>query len=173
MLKNFFLAIIFAAFLSLNTCYASETLASTTPDSEGWILAIEKDDDGDYLFVAYNDNTQQGGLVAYDKKFYNFYLNESPIIFIMGVAKSPRDVDVNFGEWSNDGEAHVFPVYALFEYNNGRVTLDSYLSSGEGLHPSHYQGRIQSPYHIKLAEVFLMKMPELHKVVESKGVNLP
>lgn len=172
-LKKFFVAIIFAALISLNTCYAAETLAMTETDSEGWLLAISKDNSGDNFFVIYNYQTEQGALLPYERKLYNFYLNKSPIIFIMGVANSPHDVDQNLGKWSDDGAIHFVPVYSNFEYENGRVIPETYPTSGAGLQPSHYQGRIQSPYHIKLAKVFMTKMPELHAAVERQGVTLP
>ena len=89
----------------------------------------------------------------------------------MAVIDSPRDVDVDFGIWEED--IHLLPVYALFNYVNGEVQLESYLSSGNGLNPSHYQGRILSPLHTKLAEIFITKMPELHKIVENEGIVLP
>ena len=169
--KKFFVAIIFAALIGVNYCRAAEVLATTNPDSEGWLLGLMQQDNGRNYFGIFNHKTKQGAWVLYERKIYDFYLNESPIIFIMGVVDSPRDVDENFGEWTD--KVHLLPVYALFNYENGQVTLDSYLSSGKGLHPSHYQGRIQSPYHIKLAEIFLTHMPELHKVVDGKGINLP
>ena len=172
-LKKFFVAILFAALISLNTCYAAETLAMTETDSEGWLLAISKDDSGDNFFVVYNYKTEQGALLPYEERLYNFYLNKSPIIFIMGVANSPRDVDQDLGKWSDDGLIHFLPVYSDFEYENGRVIPETYPTSCNGLSASHYQAIIKSPYHIKLATVFLTKMPELHAVVESQGVTLP
>ena len=168
--KKFFVAILFAALVSVNTCFAMELVTSTAPDSDSWLLAIMKEGN-EYIFVVFNNQTEQGAVIPYDRNFYNFYLGESPLIFVMAVHDSPRDVDVDLGEWAD--EFHLVPVYALFNYKNGKVTLDSYLSSGAGLNPSHYQGRIQSPYHIKLAEVFLTRMPDLHKAVESNGVVLP
>ena len=171
MLKKFFVAIIFAALLSVNNCYASfEEVAATTPDSDSWFLALLKNGE-EYYFAMVNKKALQGALVPYERDLYNFYLNESPIIFKMYVFESPRDVDADLGEWEN--KFHTIPVYALFNYSNGRVTLESYLSSGQGLNPSHYQAKIQSPYHIKLAEIFLTHMPELHRVIESKGITLP
>lgn len=168
--KKFFVGIILAALISVNTCFAMDVVASTAPDSDSWLLAIMKEGN-DHIFVVFNGKTEQGAIIPYDRNLYNFYLGESPLIFVMAVHDSPRDVDVDLGEWA-DG-FHLLPVYALFNYQNGNVTIESYLSSGAGLNPSHYQGRIQSPYHIKLAEVFLKRMPDLHKAVESSGVVLP
>lgn len=177
-LKKIFTAIIFAALISLNTCYAAETLAMTESDSEGWLLAISKDNSGDTFFVVYNYKMEQGALLPYERKIYDFYLNKGqygypPLIFIMRVANSPRDVDQNLGKWSDDGAIHFLPVYSNFEYENGRVIPETYPTSGAGLKPSHYQGKIQSPYHIKLVKVFMTKMPELHAAVERQGVTLP
>ena len=169
-LKKFFAAIVFATLISLSNCYAAETIASTPPDSDSWMLALVKEN-SDYYLVAYNNQMNNGALIPYDSKFYNFYLNESPVIFTMYIPGDQRDADANLGEWDED--FHLLPVYALFNYSNGRVNLESYLSSGKGLKPSHYQGRIQSPYHIKLATIFLTRMPELHRAVESKGITLP
>lgn len=170
--KKIFMALIFSLMIGLNTCAAEDDeILAVADGADPWILAITRDDDGEHYFLILNYQTKQGALVPYERRLYDFYLNESPVIFIMGVADSPRDVDEKLGEWSNN--IHLLPVYALFNYSNGQVTLDSYLSSGQGLKPSHYQGRIQSPYHIKLAEVFLTQMPALHRDAESKGVTLP
>ena len=177
MLKKFFAAIIFAALISVNNCYAAfEAVATTSIDSDSWFLAIIKNSDNDYYFAMVNKQNQQGAIVPYERKLYNFYFNKEqygypPLIFIMGVQDSPRDVDANLGEWS--GDFHLLPVYSNFEYENGRVIPETYPTSGVGLHPSHYQARIQSPYHVKLVKVFMTKMPELHRVVESNGINLP
>ena len=170
-LKKIFMALIFSLMIGLNTCAAEDEILAVAADADPWILAITRDDNGDHYFLILNHQTQQGALVPYERRLYDFYLNESPIIFIMGVVDSPRDVDEKLGEWSNN--IHLLPVYALFKYSNGQVTLDSDLSSGQGLTPSHYQDRIQSPYHTKLAEIFLTQMPALHRDAESKGVTLP
>ena len=181
--KKFLLSILFALFLTFNVSSVQaveslDMLATTASSSDPWSLSIYKDDEGNYGFVIYNLQTEQTAIVEYERDIYNFYLNKKPgssyydpLIFIMMVADSPRDVDADFGEWDDD--IHLLPVYALFDYVNGNVVLDSYLSSGAGLYPSHYQGRINSPYHIKLAEVFLTHMPALHRAVEDAGVYLP
>lgn len=172
MLKKFFVAIIFAALISVNNCYAAfEAVAATSIDSDSWFLAIIKNSDNDYYFAMVNKQNQKGAIVPYERKLYNFYFNKSPVIFTMYVLESPRDVDANLGEWS--GDFHLLPVYSNFEYENGRVIPETYPTSGVGLHPSHYQAIIQSPYHVKLVKVFLTKMPELHRIVENNGINLP
>ena len=153
------------------TCSADELLATTATDDNPWSLSIMKTDKNEYAFLVFNFQTEQGAIIPYSRDNYDFYLKDSPFIFLMAVKDSPKDVDKDLGEWRD--EFHVIPVYALFNYINGNVMLESYLSSGKGLQPSHYQARIQSPYHLKLAEVFLTQMPALHKAVEDGNVSLP
>ena len=171
MIKKFSAIIFCIAFLIMQNCSANEILATTANDEDPWSLSIVKTDKGDYGFLILNYETEQAGLVPYNKNFYNFYLKESPLIFLMAVKDSPRDVDVELGEWKDD--LHLMPVYALFNYSDGKVTMDGYPSSCSGLSASHYQGRILSPYHVKLTEVFLTHMPKLHKVVERGKISLP
>ena len=100
MLKKFFAAIIFAALISVNNCYAAfEAVATTSIDSDSWFLAIIKNSDNDYYFAMVNKQNQQGAIVPYERKLYNFYFNKEqygypPLIFIMGVQDSPRDVRI-------------------------------------------------------------------------------
>lgn len=159
------------AFLMTATCSASEIIATTATENNPWSLSIMKSEKNEYAFVVLNFQTEQGAVIPYSRDNYDFYLKDSPFIFIMAVHDSPKDVDQDFGEWRD--EFHLLPVYALFNYTDGNVNLESYLSSGQGLQPSHYQGRIQSPYHLKLAEIFLTHMPALHQAVENGGVTLP
>ena len=172
-LKKFLMALIFSLLIGLNTCAAEDEILAFSADADPWILALARDnDDGNIYFLIMNHQTVQGAIVPYERRLYDFYLNNSsPLIFIMAVMDSPRDVDSDLGEWANS--IHLLPVYAPFKYANGKVTLDSPLSSCNGLSASHYQRRRQSPYHTKLAEIFLTQMPALHKDAESKGVNLP
>ena len=171
-LKKFLMALIFSLLIGLNTCAAEDEILAFSADADPWILALAKDnDDGNYYFLVMNHQTNQGAIVFYERRLYDFYFNSSPLIFIMAVVDSPRDVDADLGEWTNS--IHMLPVYAPFKYANGKVTLDSPLSSCNGLSASHYQGSIKSPYHTKLAEIFLTQMPALRKDAESKGVTLP
>ena len=170
-LKKFF-ALFFGIMIFLTaTCSANEILASTADENNPWSLSIIKNDKNEYAFLVFNFQTDQGAVIPYSRDYYNFYMKGSPCIFLMAVPDSPKDVDFDLGEWRD--ELHVIPVYALFNYENGVVNLESYLSSGQGLQPSHYQARIQSPYHQKLAEIFMTQMPALHQAVESGGVTLP
>lgn len=170
-LKKFF-ALIFGISLFLTaTCSANEMLATTATENDVWSLSLIKTDNQEYAFLVLNLQTEQGAIIPYSRDYYDFYLKDSPFIFVMAVVDSPKDVDKDLGEWRN--EFHLLPVYALFNYTGGKVNLESYLSSGQGLQPSHYQGRIQSPYHLKLAEIFLTHMPALHQAVENGGVALP
>ncbi len=170
-LKKIFAFVLGVSFLVMSTCSATEILATTATEEDPWSLSIMKVDENKYAFLVFNVQTEQGAIIPYRPEYYNFYLNESPFIFIMIVKDSPSNVDTDLGEWRDD--MHLMPVYALFNYSNDQVNLESYLSSCNGLSASHYQGRIQSPYHIKLAEIFLTHMPALHKAVESGGVKLP
>lgn len=171
------LALVFCVSIFLTrSSSAMEILATTATETNPWSLSIVKTDDGDYGFLILNYQTEQAGLVQYNRDIYNFYLNKgqygySPLIFIMAVKDSPKDIDTDLGEWREG--MHLLPIYAPFDYSNGQVILESYVSSCNGLSASHYQGRIQSPYHIKLAEIFLTHMPALHRAVESGGVVLP
>lgn len=170
-LKKFFAPVLGILLLMTATCSATEMLATTATENNPWSLSLIKSDGGEYAFLVLNFQTEQGAIIPYNRNNYDFYLKDSPFIFLMAVKDSPKDVDNDLGEWR--GEFHVIPVYALFNYINGNVVLESYLSSCNGLSASHYQGRIQSPYHIKLAEVFLTQMPALHKAVEDGEVKLP
>ena len=170
-LKKFF-ALFFGIMIFFTaTCSANEILASTADENNPWSLSLIKTDNNEYAFLVLNFQTEQGAIIPYSRDYYNFYMGESPFIFIMAVPDSPKDVDYDLGEWRD--EFHLIPVYALFNYSNGAVNLESYLSSCNGLSASHYQAHINSPYHLKLAEIFLTHMPALHKVVESGGVTLP
>lgn len=153
------------------TCSASEMLATTATENDPWSLSLVKTDNNEYAFLVLNFQTEKGAIIPYSQDNYNFYFKDSPFIFLMAVIDSPKDVDKDLGEWRSD--FHVIPIYALFNYINGNVMLESYLSSCKGLSASHYQARIQSPYHLKLAEVFLTHMPALHKAVEDGNVKLP
>ena len=175
-LRKFLTALIFSLIVSVNVCSADEVLAvAETPDD--WALTLVKTDGGAYLFYIIEEDTNKQAFVPYDRKVYDFYLHRdsdgifSPLIFNLFTTQGPTDVDDEFGEWEN--RMHILPVYALFEYDGEKVFLESYLSSGEGLHPLHYQGRLQSPFHIKLAETFVTQMPALHKIIDSQGIILP
>ncbi len=170
-LKKFFALIFGISLFLMSTCSASEIVATTATENDPWSLSIMKTDNNEYAFLILNFQTDQGAIIPYNRDYYDFYLRESPVIFVMAVKDSPKDVDKDFGEWRDD--LHLLPVYALFNYSNDTVNLESYLSSGQGLQPSHYQGRIQSPYHLKLAQIFLTHMPALHKAVEADGITLP
>ena len=180
MLKKFFAAIIFAALISVNICYAKEELAAVRT-SDGWVLRLMKLDTLHYDFEIIDTNGNCAALVPYSRKLYDFYYSKFPIIFVMGIYNDSHDVDENLGKW--EGSTHYLPVYACFEYSesqsnarykdNGRVILESWLGSCGGLSASHYQGHIKSSYHFKLTEVLLTKMPELHRSVNSNGINLP
>lgn len=170
-LKKIFALIFGISLFFTATCSANEIIATTAAGNTPWSLSIMKTDNNEYAFLVLNFQTEQGAIIPYNLDYYNFYLKESPFIFVMAVKDSPKDVDKDFGEWRD--EFHLLPVYALFNYADGKVNLESYLSSGQGLQPSHYQGRIQSPYHLKLAEIFLTHMPALHQAVENGGVTLP
>ncbi len=169
--KKIFALIFGISLFLMSTCSANELLATTAGENNPWSLSLMKTDAGEYAFLVMNIQTDQGAIVPYSREYYNFYMEEDPFIFVMAVKDSPKDVDEKLGEWHD--EFHIIPVYALFNYADGKVNLESYLSSGQGLKPSHYQGRIESPYHIKLAETFLTHMPALHKAVEDRGVTLP
>jgi len=175
-LKKFFAALIFSLLIFVNSCNAHEILAvAETPDN--WALTLVKTDDDVYLFYIIEEETEKQAFVPYDRKVYDFYLHRdsdgifSPLIFNLFTTQGPDDIDEEYGVWEN--RMHIFPVYALFEYDGEKVFLESYLSSGEGLHPMHYQGRIQSPFHIKLAETFVTQMPVIHKIIDDKGIILP
>ena len=173
--KNFLILLCFIL-LNFNICLASDFVIQTSEDDESWSLGIVADDSGKYFFSVYNSITSQIALIPYERELYNFYLTKGtygygPLIFLMIISNSPDDVDTDFGEWE-DG-IHILPVYALFDYDGENITLTSYLSSGSGLNPSHYQGRIESPYHQKLAEIFLTRMPDLHLAVEENNIFLP
>ena len=170
-MKKIFAFVFGISLLVMSTCSANEILATTATEGDPWSLSLMKVDADKYAFLVFNIQTEQGAVIPYNQNSYNFYQQGSPFIFIMAVKDSPKDVDNDLGEWRED--MHLIPVYALFNYSNNEVNLESYLSSCNGLSSSHYQGKIQSPYHIKLAEVFLTQMPALHKAVESEGIKLP
>ena len=170
-LKKIFASVLGVSFLLMSICSASEILATTATEENPWSLSLMKVDENKYVFLVFNVQTEQGAFIPYRPEYYNFYLNDSPFIFLMVVKDSPKNVDNSLGEWRED--MHLLPVYALFNYSDDQVNLESYLSSCNGLSASHYQAKIQSPYHTKLAEVFLTQMPALHKAVENGGVKLP
>ncbi len=187
MLKKFFVAIMFAALLSVNICYAKEELA-TVKTSEGWSVRLMKLDTLHYDFEIMDKNGNCAALVPYSTNLYDFYYdthnNKGVVIFVMGIYNAPIDDDEGLGEW--EGSTHYLPVYACFEYetphkeyysmydnDDGIVKLDSWLGSCFGLSNHHYHGIIKSPHHFKLTEVLLTNMPELHRVINSKRITLP
>ena len=168
--------------ITFNVCNAQnledmELLATTATKEDTWSLSVFRDGDGEYYFIVGDYVTKQGGIAKYERKIYDFYINKSkygdydPLIFTMLISNSPHDVDADYGEWYED--YHAMPFYVLFDYVEGEVVIESYVSSGSGLNPSHYQGRIKSPYHLKLVEIFLTHMPKLHKIVEDNRLYLP
>lgn len=171
--KKIFAFIFGVSLFVMSTCSASEIIVKTDDDESGWFLSIMKIDEEVYSFLVMNQKTEQGAIIPYNHKNYNFYYDESPFIFLMAVNDSPSNIDYDLGEWRED--IHLMPVHAQFNYSDEdeQVSLESDLSSCQGLTASNYQGRIKSPYHIKLVEVFLTQMPALHKAVEDDGIDLP
>ena len=155
-----------------------DNVASTYTKGETEMLALVRmKADGALLFLVMAEDAQGIGLVPYSTELYNFYLNKGdteypPLIFGMMLPNQAREqVDDDLGDWNND--LHMLPVYVLFTVKDGKVICQKPFYSAAGLNPSHYQGRIQNPTHIRLIEIFMTHMPRLHEVVQAQGITLP
>ena len=166
MRKIFVLAALIFSF-NVN-CSAAEIISTAEND---WSLSI-LEDEGEYYFSIYDDKNDRGAVVEYSHELYDFYLSKSSaVVFIMAVKDSPKDIDVELGEWSND--AHLLPVYVVFDYIDGELDLYDIFASDTGLFPEEFQGTLESPYHKDLVRNFLLLMPKLHEVVEQNEISLP
>lgn len=174
--KKFFVLVILAALMSINICHAEKILADTSEKSGPYFLALVKDDDT-FLFKIYNRGGYEMAFIPYDRALYNFYLTQdeyglySPAIFEMFIKENPGGTDTELGAW--EGYMHILPVYALFNYVDGKIVIEYPFWSGEVLNPSHYHSKIQEEIHTKLLTVFLTHMPALHESVNAKGITLP
>ena len=169
--KKIFVLLILAALISFNICHAEKILADTSEKSDPYFLALVKNDDDSFLFSIYNRSNYEMAFIPYDRELYNFYLKQSPAIFKMFRMENPGGTDTELGAW--EGYMHIMPVYALFNYDDGKVVVDYPFWSGESLNPSHYHSKIEEEIHTKLLTIFLTHMPALHKKVNAAGIILP
>ena len=170
-------SLILAALISFNVCYAEKILADTSKKSDAYFLALVKNDNDSLLFYIYDNAGNEMAFIPYNRDLYDFYLTQdeyglySPAIFKMFIRENPGGTDTDLGAW--EGYMHILPVYALFDYVDGKILIEYPFWSGEVLNPSHYHNAIKEAVHTKLLEVFLTHMPTLHEAVEAKGIILP
>ena len=175
--RKIVVSLILAALIMFNVCYAEKILADTSEKSDAYFLALVKNDNDRFLFYIYNRAGNEMAFIPYDRDLYDFYLNQdeyglySPAIFKMFIMENPGNTNTDLGAW--EGYMHILPVYALFDYVDGKIVIEYPFWSGEVLNPSHYHSAIKEEIHSKLLTVFLTHMPALHKVVEAEGIILP
>ena len=150
-----------------------EPMVFTLSADENSILALIRiKADGAVCFMAMDRNIEPVGLVPYTRKTYDFYLNDSPLIAVMGFPQQQRgQVDDDLGEW--DEGFHIVPFRVNFDVQGGRVVCRKPFASAHGLKPSHYYGTIKNTDHARLIEILMTLMPQLHQVAESKNISLP
>ena len=163
----------------------SKNISSSYVNDEVIILdgvTLFKDDSsGDLFFAVVSLDEQILCAIPYSREIYNFYLNKnqfgsySPLIFNMIVldmtGQKREQLDDNLGEWQ--GEAHIIPVYALFNVEDGKIICEKPFFAASGLESTHYHDTIKNPTYERLIEMFLTQMPRFHRMIESKDMDLP
>ena len=178
MLKKFLLAGLLAILVSVNVCYAASdrfTVLAKTSLENDCALAITKSNSGGY-YITVVDRYEDGlAYVPFNKNFYNFFVGKAGehytvVIFPMYANDDRNDVDTNLGAW--EANVHIMPVYVPYLYDGQKIQVIGDVTSGRELHPSHYQERIKNPVHVKLAQVFVTRMADLHQAVNASGVTM-
>ena len=175
--RKIFVTAVLAVLMSIHICHAEKILADTSEESGSYFLALVKNDNNAVLFQIYDRAGNEMASIPYDRALYNFYLTQdeyglySPAIFKMFILERPGDTDTELGAW--EGYMHILPVYALFDYVDGKILIEYPFWSGEVLNPSHYHSAIHNELHIELLTVFLTHMPALHRSVKAAGIILP
>ena len=150
-----------------------KVLATSFGHSDSGSLSLISNSKGKSLLLIDKINNQVA-LVEYKPEVYNFIDNRGksyipPVIFDMTILNDKRDNDQSLGIWN--GNDHSFGVYAVYEFDNNGNVKPGMLTSGAGLHPSHYQAYLNERKNVDISNLFLTEMFALHRDADNRGVN--
>ena len=150
-----------------------DPLATTYSENDPASLTLIKMKNEDsFFFVVADGSADTMAFVKYSPELYNFYIKDSPAIFLMLLPMQERgQLDDKLGDW--DETVHLIPVYALFEVENGKIICDKPFFSADSLESTHFHDTVQNPKHERLIEIFMSHMPRLHDEINSKKISLP
>jgi len=167
-----------------------EILAASKRDDDGFLVLVK--DNENYYIGAYSAKDSQIAWTNYSAKTLNFMDNfqtfssgkkyYNPLIFEMDVPvhkqnssqnNSQAGLDDALGVWNDAHTHHHIPVYALFKVDDNGNVIPGMINSGNGAHPSHYQGHLKEQINVNLVNIFLTHMDSLRIDIKSKNVVLP
>lgn len=92
-----------------------------------------------------------------------------PAIVQFLIPNDNHDQDKDAGCWDDEQDLHILPIYMLWKYDGNKV-VDAGLYTGNGPHPSHYQGYLYEQKNVDLAHLFMSEtIPFLEDAV-NRGV---
>ncbi|MCR5834229.1 MAG: hypothetical protein K6G55_06240 [Selenomonadaceae bacterium] len=184
MLKKFVLMIALIFATATANCYAAESelpfgfVGTTYQQGDKNFLALVSMKSNKSLFFMVANESGKTVFVPYSKDLYEFYLKTTsdgkrlPIAFPILITNQERgQVDDNLGQWRD--KSHYIPVCVTFDYKDGQVICEKPFLGATSDKPKEFNTPIQSQDTTNLIEVFMTKMPLLHKKFDADGVKLP
>lgn len=138
-------------------------------------LSIISSPQGKRLFLIDNINNQVA-LVDLTPDVYNFAQKNQgaadppPVIFNVTILNDVRGADGELGVWN--ASDHSFGIYALYKFAADGSVVPGMLTSGAGLHPSHYQAYLKERKNVDLANLFLTENQALHADANRRNVKI-
>lgn len=152
-----------------------DVLASSYGHSGAGSLSITQTPNGGKRMVVIDAKNHQAAYVELNSDVYNFISNSNqsvipPVIFQITILNDKRDNDSKLGAW--DGSDHTLGIYCLYKFDNEGNVIPGMLTSGAGIHPSHYQAYLNEQKNVDLANLILTEMQALHSDANRKGVKI-
>ncbi len=152
-----------------------QVVATSIGHSSQGFLAIIKNN-GQYSFIIFDQGNNQVAQVPFSLEAYNFATQRSdkdiaPVIFNMTIFNDKRDRDEKDGVWNGDN--HMVPIYALYKFDQNGNVVPGMLTTGWGAKLSHYQGYLNEPKNVAIANLFLLEMKALQENAKVNQVSIP
>lgn len=152
-----------------------EVIATSIGHSSQGFLSIIKSN-GQYSFIIFDQGNNQVAQVPFSLEEYNLATHRNdkyiePVIFNMTIFNDKHDRDEKDGVWN--GENHMIPIYALYNFDSNGNIVPGMLTTGWGAKPSHYQGYLNEQKNVDIANLFLMEMKALQDNAKMNQVSIP
>ncbi len=127
-----------------------------------------------YRLFLIDEKNHLKAFVNFTPKVYNFIKNKSthpsPITYQMTIKNESSGDDDQEGLWQ--GKDHVFPIYAMYKFDQEGNVVPGMLYTGHGAYPSHYHDVLKEQRHVDLANLVLTEMQALHDSADAHNVKL-
>lgn len=143
-------------------------------NTKGFLTIIKNNEQ--YSFIIFDQANQQIAEVPFSQEKYSFQNNAgqkyiSPLIFTMTIFYDKHDSDEKNGVWN--GQNHTIPIYALYKFDSNGNVVPGMLHTAWGAKPSHYQGYLNEPKNVDIANLFLTEMKALRENGTANKISVP